>query len=70
MKTEIKNQLLTYLELKRYNAVTDIKNSTFVLENITDRKDIAYNETKKCVEGKIKEIDLLLSFIEEIKAEI
>lgn len=70
MKKEIKNQLLTYLELKRHNAVTDIKNSTFVLENITDKKDIAYNETKKHVEGKIKEIDLLLTFIEAIKAEV
>ncbi len=70
MKAEIKKQLLTYLELKRHNAVTDIKNSTYVLENITDKKDIAYNETKKHIEGKIKEIDLLLTFINEIKAEV
>ena len=70
MKKEIKNQLLTYLELKRHNAVTDIKNSTYVLENITDRKDIAYNETKKHIEDRIKEIDLLLTFIEAIKAEV
>lgn len=70
MKKEIKNQLLTYLELKRHNAVTDIKNSTYVLENITDRKDIAYNETKKHIEDRIKEIDLLLTFIEAIKVEV
>ena len=69
MDKKLKSEVISYLESRRHNATTDIKNAMYVLENINDIHDIAYKETKKHVEDKINELDLLLSMLDRLKKE-